>query len=116
MAPNSSASRRADEPFVGDVGGDGRHVGDDVDEQVAARDPVEPAIVDDLDVEAVLLEVMEHLQRVAGLGEHVDVLGRAVDAGVAGERVGARDEERDLRLGHQLKHFGIESFGRRAAA
>ena len=104
---------RVDEPFVGDVGRDRRHVGDDVDEQLAARDSVEPALIDDLDVEAVLLEIMEHLQRVAGLGENVDVLGRPVDAGVARQRIGARDEERDLRLGHQLQHFGIEGLGRR---
>jgi hypothetical protein len=77
------------EPFVGDRRGDGRHVEDDVDEQFSARDPRQPALVHHLDVVVVLLEIIEHLQRVAGLGEDVDILGRPVDAGVAGERVGA---------------------------
>ena len=74
---------RVDEPLVGNMGGDRRHVGDDVDEQLAAGDAIEPAFIDNLDVEPVLLEIVEHFQRVAGLGEHVDVLGRPVDAGVA---------------------------------
>ena len=104
--------RRIDEPFIGDVGGDGRHVGNDVDEQVAARDAIEPAFIDDLHVEPALLAKMEHFQRVAGLGENVHILGRAVDAGVARQRISARDQERDARFRHQLEHFGIEGLGR----
>ena len=89
LAPNSSALGAPNEPFVGHVGRDRRHVGDDVDEQFAAGDPVQPALVDNLNVEAMLLEIMENLQGIAGLGENVDVLGRTIDAGVARQRVRA---------------------------
>ena len=105
--------RSADEPFVGDVRRHRRHVRDHVDEHLAARDAVEPALVNDLHVEAVLLEEVEHFERVSGLGEDVDILGRPVDPRVAGERIGAGHQERDLRLRHQLQHFRIEGFRRR---
>jgi hypothetical protein len=97
---------------VGHVRGHRRHVVDDVDEQFPAGDPGQPAFVDDLDVELVLLEISQHLQRVAGLGEYVDILGRAIDAGVDGERVSAGEKEGNLRLGHQPENFRIESLRR----
>ena len=73
-----------------------------IDEQFAARDAGQPALIDDLDVEPMLLEMMEQLQRIARLGEHIDVLRRAVDAGIARESVGPGDEEGDPGLRHQL--------------
>jgi hypothetical protein len=84
-----------------------------IDEKVAAGDSIKPALVDDLNVEAMAFEIMQQLERVAGLGEHVDVLGRPVDAGVARQRISPGDQERDLRLRHQLEDFRIEGLGRR---
>ena len=106
-APNSSLSGAST-----NVGGDRRHVGDDVDEQLAAGDAVEPALVDRLDGEAMVAEIGQELECIAGLGEDVDVLGRPVDPGVARQCIGARDEERYARPRHQLQHFGIEGLGR----
>ena len=102
---------RIDEPFVGHVGGHRRHVGDDIDEQLAARDAAQPTLVDDLDVKATPLAMVEHLERIAGLGEHVDILGRPVEPGIARQGVGARNEEGDARRRHELENLRIESFG-----
>src|SRR6185312_14710554 len=68
---NAGAEQRrigcSDEPVLGNVSRDRRHVGDDVDEQLAARYSIEPALVDDLDLEAAPLEIMQELQCIAGL-------------------------------------------------
>ena len=74
--------------------------------------PIKPAFVDDLDVEAPLLEEGEHPERIARLGEDVDILRRPDDPGIAGQSVGARQQERDARFRHEADHFFEEAFGR----
>jgi hypothetical protein len=83
-----------------------------VDEHLAAGNPVQPTLVDDLDVEAALLEEGEHLQRVAGLGEHVHVLGGPDNARVAGQGIGSGQKEWDLGFRHQPDHFLVETLRR----
>jgi hypothetical protein len=62
----------------------------------------DPALVLDLDPVALLLEEAQDLGRVRGLAEDVEILGRPRNAGVAGERVGARQQE--------LKSLSFSSF------
>src|SRR5262249_62387201 len=88
-----------------------RRTEDHIEEAAVALDFGQPALVLDRRLQPLLLAMREDAGEIAGLAEDVQILGGAVDAGIAvhGERAG--DEERKLAVGEQAKAVGIELVG-----
>ena len=99
------------EPLVGD-GDDGHGRAEDhVEEAQPTANLGQPALVLDLGLEALLLEVQQDAREVARLAEDVEVLGRPVDARVAVHGEGAGDEERDAATGQEAQAVPVELVG-----
>jgi hypothetical protein len=104
-------SRRVLEPLIGH-GDDAMPGGKDhVEEILALEDLAEPALVLDLDDVTETLEVIEDTRVVARLAQDVEVLGRARDAGIGAERIGAGQQERRTELCEFVQRLGVECFG-----
>ena len=99
------------EPVIGDRDHRDGRAEDHVEEAIPAPDLRDPALVLDLGLEALLLEVQQDAREVARLAEDVEILGRAVDAGIAvdGERAG--DQAGDLAFGQDPQRIRVEGVG-----
>ena len=101
------------EPRVADRHGAVRRGEDDVEEMLALEDLAKPALVLDLDGVAEMLEMAEDARVVAGLAEDVEILGRAGDARIGADRIGAGEQERQAKAGQLAQRLGIEALGLR---
>ena len=101
------------EPLVADRHRAVRGGEDHVEEVLALEHLAEPALVLDLDGIAEVLEMREDAGVVARLAEDVEILGRADDARIGGERVGAGQQEGQAELVQLLQGLGVEGLGLR---
>src|SRR6185437_16888683 len=81
---------------------------DHVEEVLPAMHLADPALVLDLDAVPAIAEMAEDAAEITGLAEDVEVLGRAADAGVDRERIGAGEQERRAKRGQLAEALGIE--------
>src|SRR5262245_60938942 len=86
---------------------------DQIEEVLAAENLGDPTLVLDLDRIAEALEVLEDGRAVARLANDVEILGRARDAGIDAERIGAAQQERQPEFRQFAQGVGIERLGQR---
>jgi len=108
------------EPVVVDAGDAIARAKDHIDEELAVVGLAEPVRERLLGEVARPFECGESRLEVLFADEHVQVFGVALDTGVAGEGVGAADQERDVGLAEhaqgvavELARFGVQERGRR---
>ena len=106
-------ARRVIEPSIAHRHGAMPGGEDQVEEMLAAKNLGDPTLVLDLDRIAEALEVLEDGRVVARLAKDVEVLGRARDAGIDAERIGAAQQEWEPEFRQFAQGVGIERLGQR---